>query len=79
MKVRKGQRLRLPCSARGTPNPSVTWSKVGGLLPRGRSEHDGNYMTIQLIEFGDRGVYVCTARNIIKSVTTQTNVTVLSK
>ena len=79
VKVRKGERLILPCSARGTPIPDITWSKVGGVLPPGRSQQNDKHVTIESVKFSDRGMYVCRASNMIGLVATQTNVTVLGE
>jgi len=61
--VAEGQQVHLACDATGSPQPTVTWTKKGGLLPYGEKKHTGARLDIASVESGHLGVYVCTAEN----------------
>ena len=62
--VREGDNFSLSCSAEGFPSPEVTWYKNGQKILRGHSPGNG-ILVFPDIQFGDRGLYRCEARNFI--------------
>ncbi|KAL9972082.1 hypothetical protein ACROYT_G018323 [Oculina patagonica] len=60
--ARKGENVTLPsCHVIGYPPPVVTWAKVLGKLPRGRTLIGGHSLTIVRAEKQDAGSYICKA------------------
>ena len=60
--VNKGEDAILPkCRVIGFPPPVVTWAKVLGKLPRGRTLIGGDSLTIVHTEKEDAGSYICKA------------------
>lgn len=61
--------LEVPCVARGSPKPIVTWRKDGVLISeianvRGRIYVDeNNTLIIRQLKTSDAGVYLCNATN----------------
>lgn len=56
------QEVMASCSATGDLRPTVTWSKVNGELPNGRSQVFANgTLKIRSVVEEDSGRYVCTA------------------
>ncbi|XP_078697741.1 basement membrane-specific heparan sulfate proteoglycan core protein-like isoform X14 [Branchiostoma floridae x Branchiostoma belcheri] len=64
MEVPEGERVRLECSARGNPTPTLSWNKYNDPLPVGSVESNG-VLTIPQARLSDSGHYVCTASNNI--------------
>ena len=64
--VTENQTATFNCSVRGSPRPTVTWSKVNGSFLAGRSATDENG-GLQIIKttFNDSGDYMCTAVNVL--------------
>ena len=63
--VNETEAASLQCSAGGNPEPVMVWSKVGGLLPEGRSAVFSGKLEVQKSQMNDSGVYQCTATNIL--------------
>ena len=62
--VIKGQNVTLPsCHVIGFPPPVVTWAKVLGKLPRGRTLTSGNSLSLTIVRAHkeDAGSYICKA------------------
>ena len=60
--AKKGENVTLPsCHVIGYPPPVVTWAKVLGKLPRGRTLISGHSLTIVRAEKEDAGSYICKA------------------
>lgn len=56
----RGSEVVLPCEARGSPLPLVSWMKDGEpLLPQ--SLEQGPSLKLEAVRIGDSGVYYCTA------------------
>jgi len=75
----EGQNVTIACTSTGQPQPSITWSKAFGRLPKGRTEVLSGNLTIYNLEKKDRGIYICKARNILRSATGITQLTILSR
>ena len=63
------QNFTIACTAIGRPQPKITWSKVGGDLPKGRSEVMNDALTIYQVTRNDGGIYTCKADNILGTAT----------
>jgi len=66
----------LICAASGYPRPVITWSKIQGSLPSGRSQQVHGKLTISDFQMSDSGLYHCKAVNSLgeQSVYTALNV-----
>ena len=62
------QNITIACTATGQPQPSITWSKSVGFLPKGRNQGMNGALTIYNVTKKDRGIYICRAQNILGSV-----------
>ncbi|KAL5013502.1 hypothetical protein ScPMuIL_007772 [Solemya velum] len=65
-----GDRVEMECIVRGTPRPTVTWSRVGDRLPASAVIGD-ELLIIPDAREEDAGVYVCTAVNVAGSVSSR--------
>ena len=78
----EGQTLALECSAVGEPTPSIDWTKNGHASlpsnPRYSILRSGS-LVIANIRFEDRGIYACTARNRLQSISASAGVMVYGK
>ena len=62
------QNITIICTATGQPQPSITWSKSVGSVPKGRNKVINGALTIHNVTKKDRGIYICRAENILGSV-----------
>ena len=62
------QNITIVCAATGQPQPSITWSKSVGSVPKGRNKVINGALTIHNVTKKDRGIYICRAENILGSV-----------
>ena len=62
------QNITIACTATDQPQPSITWSKSVGFLPKGRNQGINGALTIYNVTKKDRGIYICRAENILGSV-----------
>ena len=68
------------CSATGNPRPVIEWSKLNGSLTKDRSQTiSSGRLVINRVQFSDRGIYRCRARNILGVAQTETSLVVHSK
>ena len=52
--------VTFPCSASGTPTPSISWRREGGLpLPKKRHKAYQGTLTITGLQKQDHGLYEC--------------------
>ncbi|XP_022787964.1 hemicentin-1-like [Stylophora pistillata] len=59
-----GKDVKLPqCQVIGYPPPVVSWTKLFGQLPGGRTIVQGHTLTITKADKKDSGTYICTASN----------------
>jgi hypothetical protein len=57
-----GSNVTLTCYAQGSPNPTISWKKKDGQLPRHHVAR-GNWLNINPLQEADYGEYICEARN----------------
>lgn len=65
-----GDSVDLQCNASGSPLPYITWARVGGssaLIPGWGMGYEGNMLSLQSLTPDARGVYVCSALNLVGS------------
>ncbi|XP_068704567.1 uncharacterized protein [Montipora foliosa] len=84
--VNENVTFNILCNVEGSPSPTATWSKLGGGLPDGRSSilslYDveskltGIELSVTAAVLADAGTYVCTATNVLGTVTKQVTITV---
>ena len=72
------QNFTIACTATGQPQPKITWSKVGGDLPKGRSEVMNDALRIYQVTRNDGGIYTCKADNILGTATDMAQLVVFS-
>ncbi|TKS79048.1 Hemicentin-2 [Collichthys lucidus] len=78
-----GENITLPCTARGFPQPTVTWHRQDGrqILTR-RDSHsrtmqlESGHLLIQSVWLDDEGLYFCEAKNQFGTVKTEARVSV---
>ena len=56
-----GENVTFSCDATGFPEPSIRWLKEDGLLPSSAVGENTTTLTIDLVNFGDKGLYYCEA------------------
>ena len=64
MTFREKQYVLLPCKAAGFPQPVITWYKNGHVIGE-RQQVKAGYLEFKEIQFEDRGMYTCTAENLL--------------
>ena len=74
-----GKNITLACTAAGQPQPSITWSKLFGGLPKDRTEVIQGNLTIYRVGENDWGTYICKAENILGSTTASAQLMVFSR
>ncbi|KXJ10410.1 Ryncolin-3 [Exaiptasia diaphana] len=60
-KALKGTTVQFKCTAKGEPQPVISWRKDNGVLPAGRYEVRNGSLIIRNIQKTDSGVFLCTA------------------
>ena len=74
--VKEKQNVTLPCKAAGFPPPVITWYKDGDVIDEETRQFKKRNFEIKEIQFEDRGIYTCTAENLLGRIRTSVNVTV---
>ncbi|XP_038076283.1 basement membrane-specific heparan sulfate proteoglycan core protein-like isoform X2 [Patiria miniata] len=74
--ITEGTRVVLFCGGSGDPQPTITWSRSGGLPLPSQSRLENGYLIIPNIQFQDQGVYICTATNQLGSGTGEIDIRV---
>ena len=65
------------CSATGNPRPVIMWRKLNGSVAKDRSNTNSpGRLVINRVQFSDRGIYKCEARNILGMAQTDTSLVV---
>ncbi|XP_029295180.1 LOW QUALITY PROTEIN: hemicentin-1 [Cottoperca gobio] len=77
-----GENITLPCVARGSPQPTVTWRRQDGQSLTRINSHsttmqlESGHLLIQSVWLDDEGLYICEAKNQFGSITTEARVAV---
>ena len=74
-----GKNVTIACISTGQPQPSITWSKPFGGLPKDRTEVMKGNLTIYKVAEKDWGAYICKAENILGSTTALAQLTIFSR
>lgn len=74
--VREKQNVTLHCKAAGFPPPIIKWYKDGQVIEEEKRQFKKRNLEIKDIQFEDRGIYTCTAENLLGKVQLSVNVTV---
>ena len=74
--VKEKESITLPCNSAGFPHPVITWYKNGHQIDDERKQFNKKDLEIRDIQFDDRGIYTCTAENLLGRVELSVNVTV---
>ena len=63
------QNVTIACNATGQPQPSITWSKAFGSLPKHKAAVKNGALTIYHVAKNDGDIYMCKAENILGRTT----------
>ena len=74
----QNQNVTIVCTATGQPQPTITWSKLGGVLITGRTEEMNKALKIYQVTRDDGGIYTCKADNILGSAIAMAQLMVFS-
>ena len=72
------QNVTIACNATGQPQPSITWSKAFGSLPKEKAAVKNGALTIYDVAKNDGGIYMCKAENILGRATDTVQLMVFS-
>ena len=72
------QNVTIACTATGQPQPSITWSKSVGFLPKNRTDVKKGVLKVYEVTRKDAGIYICKGENILRSVTATAQLMVFS-
>ena len=72
------QNVTIACNATGKPQPSITWSKTLGSLPKDKAAVKNGALTIYHVAKNDDGIYMCKADNILGQATDTVQLVVFS-
>ena len=72
------QNVTIACNATGQPQPSITWSKAFGSLPKEKAAVKNGALTSYHVAKNDGGIYMCKAENIIGRATDTVQLVVFS-
>lgn len=70
--IEEGTKAVISCEALSNPPSIITWTRALMTLPKGRSTVHNGTLSIQDFSMADSGMYVCTARNKLGSVSSFT-------
>ncbi|XP_017277590.1 nectin-4 isoform X2 [Kryptolebias marmoratus] len=65
----------LMCVIKGNPKPAVTWTRVGGALPKGTRVTDNKLVFIRPLNLSDADTYECVAKNTVGEAKASVKVT----
>ena len=74
--VRENKNVTLPCEAVGFPQPVITWYKNGHVIEESQQNRKNRNLELKSVQFEDRGIYTCTAENLLGRIELSVNVTV---
>ena len=60
----------------GSMKPTISWTKVQGHLPRGHQVLKSGSLVMKVSLVSDSGIYLCTARNTLSTITANTSLVV---
>ena len=63
LEVSVGDDLTLNCKGKGSPKPTITWSRIGNNLPDGSQKTTGDSLNLSDVTREHVGTYKCTASN----------------
>ena len=63
--AKEGSNVSFPCSSKGFPKPDITWYKNNQKLDSNLYNAVTGVLTFPSIQFGDRGLYRCEAKNFL--------------
>lgn len=66
--IEEGTKAVISCEALSNPPSTITWTRALATMPKGRSTVHNGTLSIQDFSMADSGMYVCTARNKLGSV-----------
>ena len=72
------QNVTIACTATGQPQPSITWSKSVGVLPKNRTDVKKGVLKVYEVTRKDAEIYICKVENILGSVTATAQLMVFS-
>jgi len=72
------QNVTMACAATGQPQPSITWSKSVGSLPKNRTDVNKGVLKVYEVTTKDAGIYICKVENILGAVMATAQLTVFS-
>ena len=77
--VIEGSKITLPtCHVTGYPAPVVTWRKLSGQLPQGRTQYNNTALQISNVRKVDSDAYFCSAVNLLGNAERKTLLVVVS-
>ena len=79
VRVQEEQNITIACTGTGQPQPSITWFKPFGGLPKDRTEVMKRNLTIYKMKKKDRGTYICKGENILGSTTALAQLVIFSR
>ncbi|CAH3046759.1 unnamed protein product, partial [Pocillopora meandrina] len=74
--VKETLNVLIPCKANGFPQPVITWYKNGHPMEKEKKYFGERSLKLKKIQFQDRGVYTCTAENLMGRAELSVNVSV---
>ncbi|RZC39870.1 roundabout -like 2 [Asbolus verrucosus] len=74
-----GKRVVFQCAVDGEPIPNVLWGREDGKIPVGRARIlDDKSLLIDNVQTQDEGLYICTAENLVGTITAKASLVVNS-
>ena len=77
--IEEKQNVTLHCKAAGFPPPIITWYKDGRAIEEEKTQFQKRKLELKEIQFEHRGIYTCTAENLLGRVQLSVNITVKGK
>ncbi|GAB1286208.1 Hemicentin-2 [Apodemus speciosus] len=77
----EGSHTLLPCTAKGSPEPAITWEKDGQLVSGAEGKfilQPSGELLVKNSEAQDAGTYVCTAENAVGRARRRVHLTILT-
>lgn len=75
-----GKKVVFQCVAEGEPLPTLTWNREDGKMPIGRARiADDKSLIIENVQTSDEGIYVCSATNVVGSISAKASLVVNCK